>query len=104
MRIRESFLEAGHQVVEPTEGGDSIDKYRTSYPDAVRMDIKMPDMSGIDALKKLRAMDHEIKVTLITGDGQRESAGDANLNGFVDFILNPFTHQRLLEAAAKMLP
>jgi two-component system chemotaxis response regulator CheY len=104
MRIRESLLEAGHQVVEATEGGDAIDKYRISHPDAIFMDIKMPDMSGIDALKKLRDIDPKVKVTLITGDAQRELVEEAKLNGVVDFILKPFTHQRLLDAVAKMLP
>jgi two-component system chemotaxis response regulator CheY len=103
MRIRESLLEEGHQVIEAAEGGDALDKYRSSRPDAVFMDLKMPDMNGIDALKRIREHDPAARVTLLTGDAQRQIVEDAKINGAIDFVLKPFTHQRLLDAVAKML-
>jgi len=103
MRIRESLLEEGHQVIEATEGVDAVDKYRSTRPDAVLMDLKMPDMNGIDALKQIRAFDPTARITLLTGDAQREVVEDAKINGAIDFVLKPFTHQRLLDAVAKML-
>lgn len=103
MRIRESLLEAGHQVVEATEGVDAVEKYRSTHPDAVFMDLKMPDMSGIDALKQIREYDPTARITLLTGDAQREIVEDAKKNGAIDFVLKPFTHQRLLDAVTKML-
>ena len=103
MRIRESLLEEGHQVIEATEGVDAVDKYRSTRPDAVLMDLKMPDMNGIDALKRIREFDPSARITLLTGDAQREVVEDARINGAIDFVLKPFTHQRLLDAVAKML-
>jgi two-component system chemotaxis response regulator CheY len=103
MRIRESLLEAGHQVIEAAEGGDAVGKYRSTRPDAVFMDFKMPDMNGIDALKRIREFDPTARITFLTGDAQRQIVEDAKVNGAIDFILKPFTHERLLDAVAKML-
>lgn len=103
MRIRESLLEDGHQVIEAAEGGDAVDKYKSTWPDAVFLDLKMPDMNGIDALKRIREFDPTARITLLTGDAQRQIVEEAKINGATDFVLKPFTHQRLLDAVAKML-
>jgi two-component system, chemotaxis family, chemotaxis protein CheY len=103
MRIRESLLEEGHEVVEATEGSDAMDQYRRRRPDAVFMDIRMPDMNGVDALKGIREIDPTARVTLLTGDAQRAVVEAAKDAGAVDFILKPFTHQRLIDAANRML-
>jgi two-component system, chemotaxis family, chemotaxis protein CheY len=103
MRIRESLLVEGHEVVEATEGGDAMEQYRRKRPDAVFMDVRMPDMNGVDALKQMREIDPTARVTLLTGDAQREIVEEAKLAGAVDFILKPFNHQRLIDAVHKML-
>ena len=81
MRIRESLLVEGHEVVEATEGGDAMEQYRRKRPDAVFMDVRMPDMNGVDALKQMREIDPTARVTLLTGDAQREIVEEAKTDG-----------------------
>lgn len=103
MRIRESLLEAGHEVVEASEGSEAIEFFPQYKPDAVFLDLKMPDMHGVECLRQILQIDPHARVTMVTGDAQRATVESARDVGAVDFILKPFNHQRLLDAVNKML-
>lgn len=103
LRIREALVEAGHEVIEATEGREAVEKYESARPDAVLLDIGMPGMDGTEALKQIRTIDPGARVTMLTGDAPRQMVEQARESGAADFMLKPFTNQRLLAAVDSML-
>ena len=73
MRIRCSklLIENGHEVVEASTGREAGEQYKSTSPDAVLLDITMPDMDGLSALKEIRALDSDARVAMVTAMGQQ---------------------------------
>lgn len=104
MMISEMLKKNGYEIVgEAVNGRDAILKYRELNPDLVTMDITMPDMDGIQAVKEIIAMDSKAKVFMISAMGQQSMVFDAIKAGAKDFIVKPFQADRLLEAVKKVL-
>jgi len=106
MRLRLSSLlkQAGHQVIEAPNGAQALSTYQTEKPDLVFMDITMPEMDGLEALKRLRASDPEAKVIMCTALGQQSMVLEAIKAGAKDFIVKPFQPDRVVQAVQKWLP
>ncbi|HHY11601.1 MAG TPA: response regulator [Firmicutes bacterium] len=103
MRNRTSRLLTanGYQVVEASNGEEAVRRYFEEKPDVVLMDITMPVLDGIEALKQLRAKDPGAKVVMVTALGQKSMVLEAIRAGARDFIVKPFEPERLLEAVKK---
>jgi two-component system chemotaxis response regulator CheY len=105
MRLRAVKLlqEAGHSVLEAENGRIAVDVYNAEKPDAVLMDITMPEMDGLDALSAIRASDPGARVAMLTAMGQQAIVMDAIKRGARDFVVKPFAPDRVLGAVNKLL-
>lgn len=102
LRIREIALLCGWTVVaEANNGKQSVDLYREFQPDLVTMDIVMPEMDGVEALKRIREMDPEARVCMVSAVDQREKLMECIRLGAVDFIVKPFEKSRLISLFEK---
>jgi len=86
---------------EAENGRDAIDKFSALSPDLVLMDITMPEMSGIDALKAIKAINPNAKIVMCSALGQQEMVVEAIQHGAEDFIVKPFQEERLIQAIKK---
>ena len=103
MRCRQMLDDNGFDVVEAANGIEAIAVYKESHPDMVLMDITMPDMDGLTALKHLRQLDSNARVAMVTAMGQQAIVVDALKSGAKDFVVKPFAAERVLAAVKKIL-
>ena len=96
----------GYEVIATAvDGKDGLDKYKDLCPnvDLVTMDITMPEMDGISAVKAIRKIDPKAKIVMCSAMGQQAMVIDAIQAGAKDFIVKPFQADRVLEAISKTL-
>ena len=104
MMIRDILSKNGYEVVgEAQDGAQAIEKFKELNPDLVTMDITMPEMDGITALKEIRKLDTNAKVIMGSAMGQQAMVIDAIQAGAKDFIVKPFQADRVIEAIKKTL-
>ncbi len=104
MMIKDILTKNGYDIAgEAANGQEAIAKYKEVKPDLVTMDITMPEMDGIEALKKIREEDASAKVIMCSAMGQQSMVIDAIQNGAKDFIVKPFQADRVVEAIQKVL-
>ncbi|MBE3593870.1 MAG: response regulator [Candidatus Carbobacillus altaicus] len=104
MMIKDILTKNGYAVVgEASDGAQAVEKYKELQPDLVTLDITMPEMDGIAALKQIRAMDPQAKVIMCSAMGQQAMVIEAIQAGAKDFIVKPFQADRVLEAVRKTL-
>lgn len=101
MRLSSLLKQAGHQVVEAANGRQALEVYESENPDLVFMDITMPEMDGLEALKQLQARDPEARVVMCTALGQQSMVIEAVKSGAKDFIVKPFQPDRVVQAVQK---
>ena len=102
MMIKDILTKNGYNVVGEAENGvKAIDAYTEHNPDLVLMDITMPEMDGIDALKGIREKDPNACVIMCSAMGQQAMVIEAIQSGAKDFIVKPFQAERVLEAVKK---
>ncbi|ADU32375.1 response regulator [Evansella cellulosilytica] len=104
MVLKKIVIDAGYEVVgEAANGQEAVDLYNEHKPDLVTMDITMPEMNGIDALKKIKEINPNAKVVMCSAMGQQNMVVDAIQQGAIDFIVKPFDEVRIKEALEKAL-
>lgn len=104
MMIKDILTKNGFNVIGEAENGQvAVQKYKELSPDLVTMDITMPDMDGIQALKKIREMTPDAKVVMCSAMGQQAMVIEAIQAGAKDFIVKPFQPERVLEAITKAI-
>ncbi len=104
MMIKDILTKNGFNVIgEAQDGVQAIEKYKELSPDLVTMDITMPEMDGITALKHIKAFNPEAKVLMCSAMGQQAMVIDAIQAGAKDFIVKPFQADRVVEAIQKAL-
>lgn len=104
MMIKDILSKNGYEVVaEANDGAEAVEKYKEHSPDLVTMDITMPEMDGIAALKEIRAIDPNARVIMCSAMGQQAMVIDAIQAGAKDFIVKPFQADRVLEAINKTM-
>lgn len=102
MRMSKILTEAGHDVIQAANGIEAVAQYREHRPDAVLMDITMPEMDGLSALKEIRALDPSARVAMVTALGQQQIVLEAVKNGAKDFLVKPCEGDRVLAAVSKL--
>ena len=101
--IKNTLTKNGFEVVGEAENGAiAVEKYKEFKPDVVTMDITMPEMSGLDALKALEALDSAAQIIMVSAMGQEAMVRDAVLSGAKGFIVKPFKEDGLLSALKKI--
>ncbi|MFC0214348.1 response regulator [Paenibacillus chartarius] len=104
MMIRDILTKNGFEVVgEANDGLQAIEKFKELHPDLITMDITMPEMDGIHALKEIKKLDPNAKVIMCSAMGQQAMVIDAIQAGAKDFIVKPFQADRVIEAIKKTL-
>ena len=104
MMIKDILTKNGYNVVGEAENGvKAIEAYQEFSPDLVLMDITMPEMDGIDALKGIREKDPNACVIMCSAMGQQAMVIEAIQSGAKDFIVKPFQAERVLEAVKKVI-
>ncbi|GAQ19167.1 chemotaxis protein CheY [Oceanobacillus picturae] len=104
MQLKDIVTKLGHEVVGEAENGQvAVDMYQEVKPDLVTMDITMPEMNGVEALKEIKKLDADAKVIMCSAMGQQGMVVEAIQAGAKDFIVKPFTADRINEALTKAL-
>jgi two-component system chemotaxis response regulator CheY len=94
----------GHEIVGEAEDGDvGVNKFRDLKPDLVTMDVVMPKMNGIEALKAIKTLDANAKVIMCTAVGQEQMVKLAIKSGARGYIVKPFQAPKVLEEIANVL-
>ena len=104
MMIKNILIKEGYDVVgEAENGAQAVEKYKELNPDLVTMDITMPEMDGISAVKEIMKINKGAKVVMCSAMGQQAMVIDAIQAGAKDFIVKPFQPDRVIEAISKVL-
>ena len=104
LMLKNLFANNGFEVVaEAQDGNDAIEKYKESKPDLVTMDITMPDMDGITAVKKILEIDPSAKIVMCSAMGQVDKVKAAILAGAKSFLVKPLQPQKVLDIVNKVL-
>lgn len=104
MMIKDILSKNGYEVVgEAEHGGRAIEKYKELIPDLVIMDITMPEVDGIQAVKEIRKINSDSQVIMCSAMGQQAMVIESIQAGARDFIVKPFQAERVVEAVKKVL-
>ena len=104
MMIKDILSKNGYTVAGEAENGvKAVERYNELKPDLVLMDITMPEMDGIQALKNIKAADSAAKVIMCSAMGQQAMVIESIQAGAKDFIVKPFQAERVLEAVKKVV-
>jgi two-component system chemotaxis response regulator CheY len=102
--IGDILSQAGFEVVGEAETGvQAVEKFRQLRPDLVTMDIVMPDMGGIDAVREILREDPDARILMCSAMGQQALVIEAIQAGARDFVVKPFQPSRVLEAVERIL-
>jgi len=104
MMIKDILSKNGYEVAGEADNGlKAVEKYKELTPDLVLMDITMPEMNGIEAVKNIKAIDPGAKIVMCSAMGQQAMVIESIQAGARDFIVKPFQVDRVLEAVRKVL-
>ena len=104
MMLKDILGKGGYEVVGEAENGlKAVDKYKELSPDLVLMDITMPEMDGIGAVRKIKEIDPNAKIIMCSAMGQQAMVIESIQAGARDFIVKPFQADRVLEAVRKVV-
>ncbi len=104
MMLKDILTKNGFEVVGEAENGkEAVEKYKELKPDIVTMDITMPEMDGITAVKEIKKIDPNAKIVMVSAMGQQAMVIDSIQAGAMDFVVKPFQPDRVVEALNKVL-
>ncbi|MCS6776730.1 MAG: response regulator [Chloroherpetonaceae bacterium] len=102
--LKNILTKGGYEIAgEASNGLESVELYKQTKPDLVTMDITMPEMDGITALKEIKKADPQANVIMCTAMGQKSMVMEAVAAGARDFIVKPFQPEKVLEAVQKII-
>jgi len=97
MQIRDILTKMDHEVIgEASNGLEAVQLYEQLRPDVVLMDITMPEMDGIAALKEIKKINKDATVIMVSAMGQKAIMQEAKTAGSLDFIVKPFDEEYIL--------
>lgn len=103
MMLKDILSKNGYEVCGEAENGrEAIDKYIELRPDLVLLDITMPEMDGLTALKEIKHIDPQAVVVVCSAMGQQNMVIEAIQNGALDFIVKPFQQNRVIESLKRI--
>jgi len=104
MTIKKMLEANGHTMVgEAATGVEAIERYAQLKPDVVILDITMPEMNGIEALKRIKVLDPKARVIICSAAGYRDKLAQAIENGAEQFVVKPFEAAHLIGAIEKVM-
>lgn len=104
MMLKDVLIKGGYDVVAEAENGKvAVEKYKSCSPDIVIMDITMPEMDGLEAVRAIKALDSSAKIIMCSAMGQQGMVVEAIQAGAKDFIVKPFQADRVMDALKKVL-
>lgn len=103
MRCVATVKELGHETIEAADGQEAIEAYKEQRPHAVLLDITMPNVDGLTALREILALDPDAKVAMVTAMGQQGMVMEAIKAGAKDFVVKPFEPDRIKAALEKLV-
>jgi two-component system chemotaxis response regulator CheY len=102
--LADILTQSGFEVIGEAETGvQAIERYKQLRPDLVTMDIVMPDMGGIDAVREITKFDAEARILMCSAMGQQALVVEAIQAGAKDFVVKPFQPSRVLEAVQRVM-
>ena len=102
--IKDTLSKNGYtDLYEAVDGADAVEKFSEINPDLVIMDITMPNMDGLEALKAIRGKNKDANVVMCSAMGQESMVMDAVRSGAKDFIVKPFKADRVLKTVNSIL-
>ena len=104
MMIKDILVKNGYEIAAEAENGlKAVEQYPEAKPDLVLMDITMPEVDGIEAVRRIKALDPNANVIMCSAMGQQAMVIEAIQAGAKDFIVKPFQADRVLEAVRKVI-
>ncbi|MBC5689346.1 response regulator [Mediterraneibacter sp. NSJ-55] len=104
MMVKDALSKGGYEdTAEAVDGLDAVEKYKELHPDLVIMDITMPNMDGLEALKAIKQEDPEATVIMCSAMGQESMVIEAIKSGAKDFIVKPFKQERILSTVSNII-
>lgn len=103
MMIRDILVAEGYTIHEAVNGRDAVEKYEELSPDLVTMDITMPVMNGIEALREIRSRNPAARVLMVSAMGQQPLIMEALEAGATDFLVKPFQPTKVLDTVKRCL-
>ncbi len=104
MMVKDTLTKNGYtDLDEASDGMQAVAKYDELHPDLVIMDITMPNMDGLEALKTIRAKDPNATIVMCSAMGQEAMVIEAIKSGAKDFIVKPFKPERILKTVTSIL-
>lgn len=104
MMVKDILVKNGYEVVGEAENGlRAVERYKETEPDLVIMDITMPEMDGIEAVKQIKKINNAAKIIMCSAMGQQGMVIESIQAGARDFIVKPFQADRIIEAVKKVL-
>lgn len=103
-KMLRNILESnGHEIIdEAVNGQEGVQKFQALKPDVVTLDITMPVVDGVEALKMIKALDPESKVVMVTAAGQKNKMIECIKAGANEFLAKPFEQQEIVDVINKM--
>jgi len=93
----------GYHTRQAASGEQAVEAYQSYSPDAVLLDVSMPGMDGLGALRKIRSLDSDARVAMLSGVSKQAVIRNAIESGARDFILKPFDADQVLTTVADLL-
>lgn len=104
MKLRDILEKNGYEVIAEAKNGiDAIEKFKQDKPDLITMDITMPEMDGVSALKAIRTLDTDARVIMCSAMGQQSMVMEAIQSGALDFIVKPFDTDRVIQSLERVM-
>ena len=102
--LKNILTKQGYEIAgEASNGLESVEMYQSTKPDLVTMDITMPEMDGISAVREIKKLDANAQIIMCTAMGQKTMVLDAVSAGARDFIIKPFQAEKVIEAVKKLI-
>ena len=103
--VQTHLIKAGYDTfIEGEDGQQAVALYQEHKPDLVIMDITMPNMDGIEALRQIKQSNPDAKVVMCSAMGQESMVMEAIKLGALDFIVKPFKQDRIIQTVSRVLP
>jgi len=102
-RIKRLLFTVNHEMIEATNGEEAVEKYKTEKPDLVILDIRMPVLDGMEALKQIINFDKNAKVIMMSSIDYTKTITEAKILGIKQYIVKPFKPTKFLQVVHEVL-